>query len=720
MTGSRADVWMRPVSGVSRGPAPGKVRRMFEGRWDEGLDDAQLAAATHGDGPLIVVAGAGTGKTRTLVARVAALIDRGVAPERILLLTFTRRAAEEMLARAAATCDRRDAARKLWGGTFHAVAYRLMSAHAEALGQPTSLSVLDQGDARDLMDLMRHVHGLSGHAQRFPRGEALQDIYSRAVNTGVAARDVIAATAPWCVPHTDKILELFKAYMARKRDRGLLDFDDLLLGWRALLRDPALGPAIAGRWDHVLVDEYQDVNQIQVDIVRLLCPDGRGLTVVGDDAQAVYGFRGADSRHLVELADHLAADASGPHDGASSGPTAAMPGPRVICLEQNFRSRQRILDLANVVRPDAGGPRLRLRSTREGGGRPRLVRCHDAATEARTVVDAVLSAHDQGRPLRSQAVLMRAAHHSDLLEVQLTSRGVPYVKYGGLKFLEAAHVKDFIAGVRLLDNPLDELAWFRLLRLHEGIGPAKARLVLDALRVAEPDTELRHPEAVAVAPASTRTSLAGTLSRLAQARKQGGVAQRAEGVLEFVRPLLTTRYPDHPARLDDLDRLVGAAAGSPTLADYVANLTLDPPASTSDLAGPPHLDEDYLTLSTVHSAKGLEWEVVHVIHAVDGAFPSDMALGSNEGLVEEQRLFYVAMTRARDELSVYTPLRMPHHRRALDDRHSYALASRFLDDAALATMDIHEDRPAPSQVPRMIGDRGAVRVALPALTELFE
>jgi DNA helicase-2/ATP-dependent DNA helicase PcrA len=671
---------------------------MFDARWDAGLDEAQLAAATHGDGPLLVVAGAGTGKTRTLVSRVAALIDRGVEPERILLLTFTRRAADEMVARAAAVCDRRDAARKLWGGTFHAVAYRLVAAHAETLGQSTALSVLDPGDARDLMDLLRHDHGLTGGGQRYPHGETLLDIYSRSVNTGQSARDAITAQFPWCEPHVPAILDLFRAYVARKRAQSLLDFDDLLLGWRALLADPALGPAMATRWDHVLVDEYQDVNQIQVDIVRLLCPDGAGLTVVGDDAQAVYGFRGADSRHLVTLA-------------------AELPAVRTVCLEQNFRSRQRILALANAVRPvAAGGERLRLRSDRDGGPRPRLVRCHDASAEARAVVDAVLDATEQGRALRDQAVLMRAAHHSDLLEVELTARGVPYVKYGGLKFLEAAHVKDFIAAVRLLDNPLDEIAWFRLLRLHDGIGPAKARAILEGLRPDEPDVESRHPDAVASAPASTRTALARSLDQLAAARRQPTVATRADGVLALMRPLLTTRYPDHAARLGDLDRLVGAAAQSPTLADYIAHLTLDPPASTSDLAGAPHLDEDYLVLSTVHSAKGLEWDSVHVIHVVDGAFPSDMALSTSAGLLEEQRLFYVATTRARDELAIYTPLRMPHHRRAQDDRHSYAPASRFLDEAALAVLDIREDRPA---IPAMRAPATTARVALPTLDELW-
>jgi DNA helicase-2/ATP-dependent DNA helicase PcrA len=669
---------------------------MFDLRWDEDLDEAQLAAVTHGDGPLIVVAGAGTGKTRTLVSRVAALVDRGVDPERVLLLTFTRRAADEMLARAAAICARRDAARRLWGGTFHAIAYRLVTAHAESLGS-TSLSVLDQGDAADLMDLLRHEHGLTGTGQRFPRGDTLLDAYSRSVNTGKPARDVIASQFPWCDPHIEAILDLFRAYVARKRAQSLLDFDDLLLGWRALLADPRVGPAMAQRWDHVLVDEYQDVNRIQVDIVNLLCPGGAGLTVVGDDAQAVYGFRGADSRHLLGLA-------------------AALPDSRTVCLEQNFRSRQRILAFANVVRPSAGGVALRLRSDRDGGPRPRLVRCHDASAEARLVVDRVLAAHEQGRPLRSQAVLMRAAHHSDLLEVELTARRVPFVKYGGLKFLEAAHVKDFIATVRLLDNPLDEIAWYRLLRLHDGVGPARARALLDVLRPAEPDTELRHPDTVAAAPAAARTALAATLDTLASARRHHDVAARATLVLDLLRPLLTARYPDHPARLGDLDRLVGAAAQSPTLADYVASLTLDPPASTSDLAGPPHLDEDFLILSTVHSAKGLEWDSVHVINVVDGAFPSDLALTSFDGLLEEQRLFYVAATRARDELSVYAPLRLPHHRRARDDKHSYAPQSRFLDRAALATMDIQEDRPAG---PAVRPAAPAPRVELPALDDLW-
>jgi DNA helicase II / ATP-dependent DNA helicase PcrA len=669
---------------------------MFDLNWADSLDEAQLAAAMHGDGPLIVVAGAGTGKTRTLTSRVASLLERGVAPERILLLTFTRRAAEDMLARAAALCGARDAARRIWGGTFHAVAHRLITEHAAAIGL-SDVTVLDPGDVVDLIDMLRDDHGLSAGpgAPRMPRAATIADVYTRAVNTGRPARDVITLDFPWCEPHIEAVLDVLKEYVARKRQRGLLDFDDLLLYWRALLQQPAIAERLQRRWEHVLVDEYQDVNRVQVDIVTALRPDGRGLTVVGDDAQAVYGFRGASSDHLLEL-------------------NATMPQATVVKLERNFRSRQPLLDLANVVRPGVGAHRVSLRADRTGGGRrPRVVRCHDVGEEARVITDAVLTALDDGTPLRDQAVLMRAAHHSDLLEVELTARRVPYLKYGGLKFLEAAHVKDFLACLRLVANPQDEISWFRLLRLHEAIGPARARTLLPHV-LSDP---MDRNEVIAAAPPGARTALDVTLTGIETARGQHAPAPTVEQCATLLRPLVQRRYPDSGVRLVDLDRLAGAAAASADLATFVAELTLDPAASTSDYAKPPHLDEDFLTLSTVHSAKGLEWARVHVMHAVDGAFPSDMALSTDDGLDEEQRLFYVAVTRARDELHVYTPLRMPHHRRGRDDRHSYAPASRFLTDDVLATAEIVQTaRPAPA----FAGALDTPSVAAPVLDPLFE
>ncbi|GGM17129.1 ATP-dependent helicase [Nakamurella endophytica] len=673
---------------------------MFDTAWDDGLDDAQLAAVTHGSAPLVVLAGAGTGKTRTLTSRVARLLETGVRPERVLLLTFTRRAAEDMLARAGALCRDPDAGRRVWGGTFHAVAHRLVTEHAAALGLE-HVTVLDPGDAADLFDLLRDEHGLTGSpgGERMPRPATLADIYSRAVNTGRPARDVVTADFPWCEPHADAVAAVLRDYVARKRAAGLLDFDDLLLAWRALLGQPELAQRLAERWDHVLVDEYQDVNAVQVDIVAGLRPDGRGLTVVGDDAQAVYGFRGARSGHLLDV-------------------DRRWPEARTVRLERNFRSRQPLLDLANAVRPGPPESRLQLRADRTDGTgrpvRPEVVRCYDAAEEARLVADAAVAAVEAGGRLREQAVLMRSGHHSDLLEVELTARRIPFVKYGGLKFLEAAHVKDFLAALRVTAHAGDELAWFRLLRLHEGIGPARARTLLPLLL----DPEVDHGEVVAAAPAPARTRLDATLAGLAQARAAGDVPGTVRRCTEVVRPLVRERYADAAARLGDVDRLSEAAALAPDLPGFVAQLTLDPPLSTGDYAKPPHLDEDYLTLSTVHSAKGLEWPTVHVLHAVDGAFPSDMALSTPEGLEEEQRLFYVAITRARDRLSIYTPLRMPHHRTGRDDRHSLAPACRFLDDAALATVDVRQvgrpgaraRRPAAVTVPR---------VEMPSLDALF-
>jgi DNA helicase-2/ATP-dependent DNA helicase PcrA len=669
---------------------------MFAPRgWDDGLDDAQLLAVTHGDEPLVIVAGAGTGKTRTLTSRVARLLDRGVQPERILLLTFTRRAADDMLARAAALSGRQGLGRRLRGGTFHAVAHQMVSAWCEPLGVAAGFSVLDPADAADAMDLLRDAYGLTGHETRMPRAGTLVDIYSRCVNTRRSLTEVLAVDFPWCEPHAAALSSLFRAYVARKRENAQLDFDDLLLYWRAALADEHLGAHMAAMFDHVLVDEYQDVNTLQVDIVRALRPDGRGLTVVGDDAQAVYGFRGADARHLHDLA-------------------AGLPGSTVLALDCNFRSLQPILDLANVVRPVEAGVRLVLRGRREGGRRPVFLRCHDAPGEARAVVDRVLVNNEQGMRLRDQAVLVRAAHHSDLIELELTARRVPFRKYGGLRFVEAGHVKDFVAALRVLDNPADDLAWFRLLRMHDDVGPARARQLLALLAPRRAGPAEDWLEVVAAAPARARVMLASTFEGLAEARECAGAAARVEAVRAVVLPLVSRAYTDSAARAEDLERLASAAAASDDLSNWLAEITLDPPASASGWAGPPHLDEDYLVISTVHSAKGLEWTAVHMPHLVDGAFPSDMALSSAAGLAEERRLFYVATTRARDQLTLYAPLRMPHHRRGRDDRHSLAPASRFLDAAALQSLEVQEQIPARAPV-RAAGAVTSISVDLEAL-----
>ena len=642
------------------------------------LNDDQRSAATHPGGPLLVLAGAGTGKTGTLVARAAWLRGQGIQASRILLLTFTRRAADDMLARV--TPDVGSSADRVCGGTFHAIAHRIIRAHAESFSLPAAFSVIDPADVADILDALREEHGLVGLQRRAPRAPVCADVYTRCVSTHSAVADVVQASFPWCAGFTDQLAALFRGYVAHKRRHGLVDFDDLLLLWRAALADPGAGPMLRGMFDAVLVDEYQDVSSVQADIVRLLQPDGSGLTCVGDDAQAIYGFRGADPAHLRALAD-------------------GYPGLAVARLGRNYRSRRQILELAGVLRPQSPGLELALTAGRGTGQAPLLVRCHDEATQAREICLRVLEAHESGLQLQDQAVLVRAAHHSDVLELELAARGIPFVKYGGLRFTEAAHVKDFMAAARVVANPADDIAWFRLLRLHEGIGPVHARHIIGALRLADPGSLDRWAQAVALAPRRSRAPLSATVRGLIAAAALVTSAERAAAILAALEDPLRARYPDAGVRIGDLRRLADAAASRPSLHDALAELTLDPPVSASDLAGPPRLDGDFLVISTIHSAKGLEWPVVHLPQLVDGAVPSDMALAAPAGLAEERRLFYVAVTRARDQLYLYAPLRLHHHRIARDDRHGYAPLTRFLDAAAMACCEVIDAAPPRPAMP---------------------
>jgi len=621
------------------------------------LNDEQRAAVEHEGGPLLVLAGAGTGKTTTLTARVGRLLERGVPAHRVLLLTFTRRAAAEMLGRAA-----RDRRQKPWGGTFHSVAHRIVAANAAALGLPGDFAVIDPADAADLLDLVREEQGLARAGRRTPRKGLLLDLYSRSVNTGRPLSETLSETAPWAADLVEPVAGVIKAYVARKRSRALLDFDDLLLYWRAAVRDEVLGRRLAGLLDAVLVDEYQDVNQLQVDIVHGLCAGDTVLTAVGDDAQAVYGFRGASARHILDL-------------------PAQFPGTTVVRLVRNYRSSQPILDLANAAWTGAAVRYAKdLVAVRAGGVRPELVDCADEATQAEEVCARVLAARERGSRLRDQAVLFRAGRGSDLLELELTRRRIPYVKYGGLRYLEAAHVKDLLALYRLADNPRDETAWFRLLQLLDGVGPATARRVVDSLDL-DRDGVLDRWDATAL-PECARADADRLVAALAERGRD-----RADTLRQALVPVVQGAYPDAAARLADLERLSAAAAEHGDLRTFVVELALDPPRSTGADAVPPSVDEDWLVLSTVHSAKGLEWNAVHLLHVTEGSFPSDMGVSTPDGLDEERRLFHVALTRARDALHLYAPLRYHHHPRARDDRHSFAQRSRFLDEAALACCD---------------------------------
>jgi DNA helicase-2/ATP-dependent DNA helicase PcrA len=639
------------------------------------LNENQRQAAEHGSGALLVVAGAGTGKTKTLAARVASLIERGADPTSILLLTFTRRAAVEMLRRAGQYVGEA-AARAVWGGTFHSIAHRLLRTHHQAIGIPGNFVCIDPADAADLMNLIRTDLGLDRSRVRFPQKGTLWEIYSRAINAGQPLEAVLADRFPWCHDHCESIKEVVRQYAAQKVDRGLLDFDDLLLYWQQALETAGVGDTLAGRFRHVLVDEYQDTNPVQGSILRALWSrlalsyagsysDG-SLMVVGDDAQSIYGFRGATVENILRF------------------PEEFMPA-TVIRLEQNYRSTEAILHVANsVMRGASRRHEKELWSERTHVEKPVIVTCGDELSQSTFIADRILEYRERGVPLVEQAVLFRTAYNSAALEIELGRRNIPFVKWGGLRFLEAAHVKDLLAFLRLAENPRDDLSWLRILQMFDGIGPGRSRQAINYLR--EHDDAIHSLESWP-APAEARSAVCGLVEMLAELSRPGlNVAAQIERVRHFYRPILESRMDNAEMRARDLDQLELLAQNAPSREAFLADLILDPPLSTGDLAGPPHRDEEYIVLSTIHSAKGCEWRNVYLIHAADGVLPSDMANGEDE-LEEERRLLYVAVTRAKDRLVISFPLRYYHRKHPLGDRYSTAQLCRFLEPAMVGLFE---------------------------------
>ena len=647
----------------------------------ERLNDRQREAARFGargtDGafraaPLLIIAGAGTGKTNTLAHRVAHLVLEGADPARILLLTFTRRAAQEMARRAQrivaealrekAGAARAPEARLPWAGTFHAVANRLIRRHASRVGLEPSFSVFDRGDAADLMDVLRHELGLHKAEKRFPRKDSCLAIYSHRVNTQAPLGATLAAAFPWCAQWQEELARLCRAYVERKLAHQALDYDDLLLYWHAMMQDRALAREIGERFDHVLVDEYQDTNALQAKILQALRPTGENVTVVGDDAQAIYSFRAATVENILSFPEQYA-------------PPAA-----VIALQDNYRSAQGILDAANAL--IAEGARqyrkdLRAAGARRGAlARPKYVTLLDDTAQADYVVAQVLEARERGVLLRRQAVLFRSSHHSDALELELMRRNIPFVKYGGLKFLEAAHVKDLLAVLRWADNPKNRIAAFRALQLQQGVGPGLAARIFakfEAQAFAWPCLKSAAPEFDALMAALGDP-----------AAPWPGQVQR---VREWLEPQLERLYGQAQVRAGDLQQLERIACGYEQRERFLTELALDPPAASGDLAGTPYLDEDYLVLSTIHSAKGQEWESVYLLNVADGNFPSEFSTGRPELVEEERRLLYVALTRARSELHLVAPLKYyVTQQPKRGDAHVYGARSRFLTRAVMTRL----------------------------------
>jgi DNA helicase-2/ATP-dependent DNA helicase PcrA len=645
------------------------IARMAPTEILDGLNSAQRAAVTHDDSPLLIIAGAGSGKTNTLAHRVAHLIARGADPRRILLLTFSRRAAAEMTTRAERLLARAQLQARAtgigWSGTFHAIANRLLRLHAAELGIDAAFTVLDRSDSADTLDVVRTELGLAKRERRFPQKGTCLSIYSRVVNAEEPLSKTLSESFPWCRDDGDDLRRLFSAYVEYKQRQHVLDYDDLLLYWRQALEEPSVQQRMARRFDHILVDEYQDTNALQARILERLRPDGRGVTVVGDDAQSIYSFRAATVRNILEF------------------PARFSPPARVVTLEENYRSTQPILDAANAVIglcPERFTKNLF--SRRPSDVKPNLVTATDEEAQVDYVVTRVLEAREAGVALKRQAVLFRAAHHSDALEVELGRRNIPFVKYGGLKFLEAAHVKDALCLLRMAENLRDRVASFRALQLLPGVGPAVARRAADVLEAESFDARALR---CFIPPAAARRDWSELCALVDELRAAGAEwPAQLSRVRRFYEPHLVRLYDHAHIRAQDLGQLEQIAAHYPSRERFLSELTLDPPTATGDQAGPPLRDEDWLTLSTIHSAKGQEWDQVFVINASDGAMPSDLATENAEQIEEERRLFYVALTRARDNLHVIHPRRYYVHRqRRYGDVHATAARTRFIPDALL-------------------------------------
>ncbi|MGK9262040.1 ATP-dependent helicase [Sinorhizobium meliloti] len=639
----------------------------------EKLNERQRCAVEYGTGagedaqagPLLIIAGAGSGKTNTLAHRVAHLIVNGADSRRILLMTFSRRAAAEMSRRVGRICAQvlgpssattTDALS--WAGTFHGIGARLLRIYAEQIGLNAEFTIHDREDSADLINLTRHELGFSKMESRFPAKGTCLAIYSRAVNAEMPLNEVLRTWYPWVSGWEQQLKELFAGYVEAKQAQNVLDYDDLLLYWAQMVSDPSLADDIGNRFDHVLVDEYQDTNRLQSSVLLALKPGGRGLTVVGDDAQSIYSFRAATVRNILDF------------------PKQFSPPAEIVTLDRNYRSTQPILAAANGV-IDLARERFtkNLWTDRESAERPKLLTVRDEADQANCIVEQVLANRESGMLLKQQAVLFRTSSHSGPLEVELTRRNIPFVKFGGLKFLDSAHVKDMLAVLRFAQNPRDRVAGFRLLQMLPGVGPQTAGKILDTI-AADPEPLMALGE-VPAPPRSGSDWL--SLVELLQALRKPAWPMEIEIARIWYEPHLERIHEDAETRRADLVQLEQIAAGYQSRERFLTELTLDPPDATSDQAGVPLLDEDYLILSTIHSAKGQEWRSVFMLNVVDGCIPSDLATGTSHELEEERRLLYVGMTRAKDSLTLMVPQRFfTGGQHAQGDRHVYASRTRFI------------------------------------------
>jgi DNA helicase-2/ATP-dependent DNA helicase PcrA len=646
---------------VLKRPAEEAVPRTLSIDYAAAVNPQQLAAVTAGDGPSLVIAGAGSGKTRTLVYRVAYLIDSGVDPSNILLLTFTRKSAQEMLERAAELIGSRS--QRVCGGTFHSVANLLLRRYGRSIGIEPGFTILDRGDAEDLIAICRAQLGLNEKDKRFPRKGTIMEMISKSENTLKSLDDVILEEFGHFADHTEDLTRLQKAYQAAKRQKQLLDYDDLLVMLRQLLLlDESARQNISRQYRYILVDEYQDTNRLQAEVIRQLATTHNNVMVVGDDSQSIYAFRGATFKNIMDF-------------------PVLFPGTAIYKLEENYRSTQPILNLANCIIDEAAEKYTKRLFTRKiDGPLPALVEAAGENAQSRFIAQKILELREEGVPLSEVAVLFRSSFHSFDLEIELSRRGLPFIKRGGVKFIETAHVKDLLAHLRVLANPMDTVSWHRVLMLVEGVGPKKAQDLLASLVQAErPYDALR---AVTGRAGQGLKGLADTLESLS-GLEDLRPAEQVNHIYEYYLPILKEHYDDYPKRTRDLDHLHTIAEGYPGVDEFLADLALEPPDGSAAEVEAPDRDDERLVLSTIHSAKGLEWQCVFVIWVVDGKFPSMYSFVADEDLEEERRLFYVSVTRAKRHLFLTYPINV------YDKTSGMLLSkpSRFLDHVSSDLLD---------------------------------
>ena len=622
--------------------------------YEDLLNEAQYKAVMYENGAALLVAGAGTGKTRTLVYRVARLVESGVDPSQILLLTFTRRAAFEMLRRASQILDER--CKRVEGGTFHYYCSKLLHQFAPTFGYPENFTIIDASDAMDTINLVRSRMDIPKQKSRFPKKSTLYSIFSSSVNKQNSVRDTVEEEYPQFTSFIEKIELLFDRYQDYKETNFVMDFDDLLVKSRDLLAEhDEIRKTVASKHKHVMVDEYQDTNALQAELTRLFSSVHNNVMAVGDDAQSIYSFRGADHKNMMRFPEKF-------------------PGTSIIKLEENYRSTQRILDVANTILEQAGEKfDKKLYSTKELGDLPGLVKAANMNDQSRFISQMILNLREQGRELNDMAVLFRNGRDSFDLEVTLNKKNIPYIKYGGQKFTEAAHVKDVLAHLRVLINPKDIISWNRVLMLIDGIGPKTAE---DLFKWGQSGGDPFRPDRAPNASETYLTQLKALADLFADLQRlAGSVSEQLQAVVDYYTVFCKKRFDDHPKRMKDLETFVDISGTYRSLEVMIEEIALDPIEATAIDTETYQKEEAPLILSTIHSAKGLEWQSVFLIQCLDGILPSGYAIDDQEQMDEEVRLLYVAVTRAKEQLFITYPA-------LFQSRYGdyFTNPSRFLDD----------------------------------------